>query len=191
MRKLIIQEWISIDGFAADRNGRIDFFNNPKFNLGWEVDELVFMDSIDTIILGATTYKMFAAYWPEADTAKELVADKLNSTTKIVFSQTLDKAPWGNWEPAQIKADPIQTITAMKMQEGKDIVLWGSLTIARSLISANLVDEYQLAVTPAFLGSGLSFIPENYIMTADLVKVKSYESGIVKLTYVAASPDDE
>jgi dihydrofolate reductase len=184
MRKLIIQEWISLDGFAADSGGGIDFFTDPKFNKGWEVDELVFLDSIDTIILGANTYKMFADYWPEADTSTELVADKLNSIPKIVFSHTLESAPWGKWEPAKlIKDDPAHTIAELKKQEGKDLVIWGSLSLAKYLISEDLIDEYQLALTPAFLGSGISFIPEKYDVKAELQKVKSYESGIVMLTY--------
>ncbi len=188
MRKLILQEWISIDGFAADNEGGIEFFTDPKFNKGWEVDELVFMDSIDTIILGANTYKMFIDYWPGADNSTELVADKLNSTPKIVFSKSLEGAPWGKWEPARLeRRDPADAIIELKKQSGKDMVIWGSLSLVKYLISKGLVDEYQLCVTPVFLGSGISFLPEDHEMKAELLRVKSYESGIVTLTYSASS----
>ncbi len=190
MRKVIIQEWISIDGFAADSDGRIDFFNDPKFSKGWEVDELVFLDSIDTIILGANTYKMFVEYWPDADTSKELVADKLNSTTKIVFSGELSSAPWGEWEAAKLeRGDAAVIIAQLKQQPGKDMVIWGSLSLVKCLISKDLVDEFQLAVTPAFLGKGQTFLPEKYNTKAKLQKVKSYDSGIVMLTYSITSSD--
>jgi len=97
MRKLILQEWVSLDGYVADRNGSTDFFSSPKYNEGSDEDLLSFMDRIDTILLGANTYKMFSEYWPDIDPNVELIANRLNETTKLVFSKTLPDAPWGKW----------------------------------------------------------------------------------------------
>lgn len=89
MRKIILQEWLTIDGFAADRNGKLEFFESPELNKGSDKDLLQFMETIDTILLGAITYILFADYWPTATTETEIITDKLNSTDKIVFSGSL------------------------------------------------------------------------------------------------------
>ena len=64
-------------------------------------EQLKFIDTIDTILLGRKTYQLFADFWPTASTDKEVIADKLNETNKIVFTNTLVKAPWGKWKEAR------------------------------------------------------------------------------------------
>ncbi|OMP13441.1 hypothetical protein COLO4_01681 [Corchorus olitorius] len=82
MRKLIVQQWISADGFATDSHGTTSFFESPKYNEGWQQDELELFKNIDLIILGANTYKMFVDYWPDAKPEDEAVAPFINSTKK-------------------------------------------------------------------------------------------------------------
>lgn len=104
MKKIILQEFITIDGFAADQYGNISFFDFLQGEGGKEVDEdfLQFIGTIDTILPGAETYRLFAGFWPTATTDTEIVADALNATPKIVFSKTLNKNPWGNREDAKL-----------------------------------------------------------------------------------------
>ena len=74
-------------------------------------------------------------------------ADKLNSTDKIVFSNTLNNAPWGKWpESRVIEGDAVNEIKKVKALPCKNMVLWGSISLAQSLIKQNLIDEYQLRV---------------------------------------------
>ena len=98
MRKLILEEWVSLDGYVTDKNGQLNFFTNltQEQNKYSDQDQLKFLETVDTILLGRKTYELFAAFWPTATTDKEAIADKLNETKKIVFSNTIIKAPWGS-----------------------------------------------------------------------------------------------
>ena len=185
MRKVILQEWISLDGYAADQNGTTDFFSSPKYNEGSDQDQLSFMERIDTILLGSNTYKMFSEYWPDADPKAEMIATRLNETSKIVFSTTLIQAPWGKWQDCQIESDLENTVRRLKLQEGKDMVLWGSLSIAQSLIEAGLVDEYQLRIVPILLSAGrpMFLTSKGPELNLQLMTSKVYQSGIILLVY--------
>lgn len=69
MRKVILQEVVTIDGFAAGPNGELDFFSSSVLSKGSDEDTLRFMDGIDTILLGAVTYRGFVEFWPKVETA--------------------------------------------------------------------------------------------------------------------------
>lgn len=94
MRKLIAEEWISLDGYAEDAKGQLDFFPSSDENRYADEQQLTFLDTIDTILLGRKTYELFVDFWPTATVDKELIADKLNSIPKVVFSNTVKRAPW-------------------------------------------------------------------------------------------------
>lgn len=187
MRKLIVQEWISLDGFAEDKNGKLDFFTNisNEANKYSDYDQLQFMDDVDTILLGRKTYELFVDFWPTATTDKEVIADKLNSTKKIVFSNFLKDAPWGNWPAAEIsKGEATDKIRHLKMKEGKNMVLWGSISLAQSLMKENLIDEYHLQLCPTITGGGRTLFAEssNYV-NLNLIELKKYERGMIFLRY--------
>src|SRR5690625_2376143 len=118
------------------------------YGVGWtevqdrsfKAEALRFMDEVDTMLLGATTYKMFAAGWPNASNQGEF-GNRLNGLHKYVASRTLTEAHWGDWPAATITANPAATVRELKQAEGKDIVLWGSLTLMRDLAGENLIDE--------------------------------------------------
>ena len=185
MRKVILQEWLTVDGFAADRNGELDFVTSPQFNKESDEDLLLFMDTVDTILLGAVTYKLFVDFWPAATTETEIIADKLNGTKKIVFSNSLTRAPWGKWPDATIvRTDASKEINKLKTQPGKNMVLWGSISLAQSLIKKNLIDEYHLRICPIVVGSGRPLFPDNIdSLNLKLVEFKKYNSGLIFLHY--------
>ena len=97
MKRLILEEWISLDGFAVDREGTLDFFPPTETDRYSDRDQLEFLDAVDTILLRRRTYELFADYWPTASTDQEIIADRLNSLPKLVFSNSLSDAPWGAW----------------------------------------------------------------------------------------------
>jgi dihydrofolate reductase len=185
MRKVILQEWLTVDGFATDRNGELDFVTSPQFNKESDKDLLLFMDTVDTILLGAVTYKLFVDFWPAATTETEIIADRLNGTKKIVFSNSLKQAPWGKWPDATIvRTDASKEINKLKTQPGKNMVLWGSISLAQSLIKENLIDEYHLRICPVVVGSGRSLFPNNMdSLNLTLVEFKKYTSGLIFLHY--------
>ncbi|MBE7178582.1 MAG: dihydrofolate reductase family protein [Mucilaginibacter polytrichastri] len=185
MRKLILQEWMSLDAFAADENGGLDFMSSPDLNKLSDDDQTAMMDGIDLIILGANTYQMFSSYWPNVSAEEEKIADKLNATPKLIFSKTLKEAPWGSWPAADIHVgDAAEKIRELKQQQGKDIVLWGSLSLAHALIRENLIDEYHIRICPAILGKGIPLFPADFAMEKlKHAGTKTYDSGLVLLSY--------
>lgn len=187
MRKLILQEWISLDGFVEDKNGKLDFFTNISnvANKYSDYDQLQFMDGIDTILLGRKTYELFVKFWPTATTEMEVIADKLNSTQKFVFSNSLKNAPWGKWSAAKISTgEATDKIRDLKMREGKNMVLWGSISLAQSLMKLDLIDEYHLQLCPIITGGGKSLFTEssNHV-NMNLIELKKYETGMIFLRY--------
>ncbi len=153
MRKLIVEEWISLDGYVSDKASKLDFFAKYVRESYMSEDRLEFLNSFDAIVFGRETYNLFAGLWPDRPIEKEVLAEKMNTTKKIVFSSTLSKAPWGKWEEAEIESgNLIARINELKSMPGKDIVVWGSITIAQNLMNENMVDEYHLHVCPTLTG---------------------------------------
>jgi dihydrofolate reductase len=187
MRKLILEEWMSLDGYIADKNDGLDFFTHltPEQNTYSDNDQLKFLETVDTILLGRKTYELFVAFWPDATTDKEAIADKLNEIPKLVVSNTITRAPWGRWPDAGIiNGDIIDAIKKLKAQPGKNIVLWGSISLAQALMRENLIDEYHIQLCPVRLGGGKKLFPEGLDYAGlELAEVRKYDTGTVFLNY--------
>lgn len=184
-RRVIVQELVTVDGFVAGDDGGLDFFDSVSDYSEVDTDNTAILREVDTILLGRTTYEMFVDYWPTAD--DEMVSSAVNSIPKVVFSATLDKAPWGAWEPAQVLAgDAVDHVRRLREEPGGTLMVWGSITLARSLLAAGLVDELQLRVVPITLGGGVSLLGAGagagrHDLT--LVEAKPYRSGVASLRY--------
>ena len=193
MRKVILQEFLTLDGLAAGPNDNVDYV--PAATEGdksFGQEQLNLMDSIDTILLGRVTYQMFAGYWPNIRKGKEKAfADKLNSIPKIVFSSTLDRAPWGDWEEAKVVSNSaVDEIKKLKQQKGKNMIIWGSISLAQSAIRAALIDEYRLVICPVVLGSGRPlFLTQVDPFAMKLLETESFDLGAVQLKYKAAATE--
>ena len=189
MKKLILQEFVSVDGLAAGPNDSVDFV--PASNQGdqrFGQRQMEFLDSIDTILLGRVTYEMFAGHWPNVPAGPDKpFADKLNAIPKIVFSKTLDRAPWGSYPEARlVKTSAAKEVAKLRQGSGKDMVLWGSISLAQSLMGEGLIDEYQLIVCPLVLGKGRPLFAEKKdSVTMKLLTTKSFDRGSVLLAYAA------
>ncbi|MFT3701045.1 MAG: dihydrofolate reductase family protein [Agriterribacter sp.] len=184
MRRVIFQQWLSMDGYAADANGSVTFIESTTLNKYSDLDQLKWLDTIDTILLGANTYKLFVDFWPTATNEQEVIADKLNSIPKIVFSSSIKDAAWGNWPAATVvSTDAVSALRALKTQDGKDIVLWGSISLSQAFMKANLIDEYHLRICPLVLGSGRPLFESTGPLDFELYDSKQYESGLMLLQY--------
>lgn len=185
MRKLIAEEWLSVDGFAADERGSTDFFAASEFSAGSDEDLRRSINQIDTILLGATTYREFLSYWPTAASAQEIIADRLNATLKVVFSNSLQTVAWGQWEPPTLLHGAAEDhVRGLKQQPGKDIVLWGSLTLFQSLLRAGLVDELRIRTVPVVLGKGRRLFADGDTARLQSTRVKRYDSGLTLTEFV-------
>jgi dihydrofolate reductase len=190
MRQVILQEFVTLDGLAAGPNDSVDFVPaSTQGDQSFGERQIRFMDSIDAILLGRVTYEMFAGYWPNVTSGDDKpFADKINAIPKFVFSKTLGHAPWGDWDAVTIvKHSAAKEVAQLKQASGKDMVIWGSISLAQSLTKDGLIDEYQLIVCPVVLGSGKPLF-HDYGGSLDmkLLKTTSFDRGTVLLAYAPA-----
>lgn len=185
MRKIIVSNLVSVDGFFEGTNKEIDWFvaNEEFFEYAREL-----LNSVDTILLGRVTYQMMASYWPNATDGDVVITHKMNHLNKMVFSKTLKSVDpiimgWNNSELA--KRNLADEVIKMKQQPGKDIVIFGSGNIVSQLTNSGLIDEYRIVVNPVILGEGNPLFKglRNKI-DLKLLRTKTLNSGVVILYYV-------
>jgi len=177
VRKILVSNLISLDGFYEGPSDEIDFFFVDQDFLSYAAE---MMNSVDTILFGRKTYEYMAAYWPTAP--KDAVADKMNSLPKIVFSKTLPKVDWNNSRLA--KGELVEEVNKLKQQPGGDMVVLGSATVASQLLQLGLIDEYRVLINPVLIGSGKPLfrgITER--IKVKLLATRSLASGMVILSY--------
>ena len=181
MRKLICFNMITIDGFFEGSNQDIGWHTvDEEFN-EFAIDQL---DSVDILLFGRVTYELMASYWPTELALKDdpIIAEKMNSKSKLVFSKTLDKADWNNTR--LVKENISDEIQKLKGQPGKDLIIFGSSDLSVSLAQAGLIDEYRLMVNPLILGRGktiLHGLPDR--LELKLLKTRPMRNGNVMLYY--------
>ena len=151
MRKMIFFMLTTLDGFYEGPNKEIDWHNvDEEFN-EFAIEQL---NSVDVLLFGRVTYELMASYWPTpaATTNDPIVADKMNSLPKIVFSKTLSSVEWQNTR--LVKENITEEISKLRQQPGKDLIIFGSSDLAATFIQHGLIDEYRIMVNPVVLGNG-------------------------------------
>jgi dihydrofolate reductase len=182
MRKIIAVEFVTLDGFVS----------GPGLEMDWV--EKIYTDeiaqalgegqqSIDTFLLGRITYHGVVSYWPAKTKEEEpFLADHINPKPKLVFSTTLESAPWGTYNNARVvKEHAVEEVQQLKQQTGLDMMIIGSASLLQSFAKAGLIDEYVLYVHPVFVGSGAPLFKEQ--VTLKLRETKTFGNGVVRLTY--------
>jgi dihydrofolate reductase len=152
MRRLVVFNQVSLDGYFTDANGDMSWAhrNDPEWN-AFAADNA---QGGGVLVFGRITYELMASFWP-TPAAKEsfpTVAKGMNSMQKVVFSRTLEKAPWNNTK--LVKSDMAAEIRRMKTEPGKGMTILGSGSIVSQLTQEGLIDEYQVIVNPVVLGKG-------------------------------------
>ena len=139
------------------------------------------MANMDALLFGRWTYESFAAFWPTQTGSP--FTEVLNSIPKYVASTTLEEPlPWSN--STLLKGDAAVTVAALKAGPGKDVVIWGSGVLVRSLMRANLIDEYVLLFHPLVLGTGRRlFTDDGAFATLRLVDSKTTSKGVLIGSY--------
>ncbi len=186
MRKVVLQEFVSLDGRAAGPNDSVDFIPaSTGADSSFGREQLLLMDTVDTLLLGRVTYEMFAGYWPNVtEGAEKAFADKFNSLSKVIFSKTLERAPWGrSMEGRIVKRGAVDEVAGLKQQPGRDMLISGSISLAQALMEADAIDEYRLVFCPVVLGSGRPLFREHANPQLKLVKATAMDLGAVSLAY--------
>jgi dihydrofolate reductase len=197
MRRVIVNEFISLDGVAQAPGGEDEDTSGGFKHGGWHMgyfDELSQKWVLDSILeaggflLGRRTYEIFAAYWPNASGEEQVVAEPLNTKPKYVASTTLsDPLEWQN--STLLKGDLPDAVAALKQEDGGDVHVIGSTELVQGLIEHALVDEYRLMIDPLTLGGGKRFFREDgSLRPLRLVKGEVTSTGAILATYAPAEP---
>ena len=175
MGKLVVTEFVSVDGVFEDPGGAEAYEHGGwtfEYNRGddgdkFKMDELM---EADVQLLGRRTYDGFAAVWPSRDGS---FADKINNGPKYVVSNTITEPEWRN--TTVISGDAVEGVSKLKDATDGTILVAGSGTLVRALLAADLVDELRLMVVPTILGRGWRLFPDGI----DRLKLKLAESRTV------------
>jgi dihydrofolate reductase len=190
MGKVVITEFVSLDGVMEDPGGAEDFKHGGwtfDFDSGDEGNQFKLDETLEAeaLLLGRVTYEGFAAAWPSMEDPAGF-ADKMNGMPKYVVSSTLENPEWNN--STVLRGDVAEEVRKLKESIDGVILVGGSAQLAQSLIELDLVDEVRLMVFPIVLGSGKRLFGE----TSDkrklrLVGSKTVGDGIAILTLERAA----
>lgn len=187
MKRLVVSNLMSLDGFVAGPKGELDWFVHEGFMMGTEFGDHARsqISSVDSILLGRRTYEEFVSYWPTATDNDPVITERINNLPKVVFSRTLDRVGWGKWNNARlVRDDAPEEVRRMKEQPGRDLVIFGSAQLVSSLLKEGLIDELQIFIQPVLLGGGtpeFKDLKERYHLK--LTRVAQFKTGAVGLFY--------
>ena len=183
MRRLILLQHLSLDGFAGTSRGELNWINHSEEQFDF-VKTLT--DKCDTAIYGRKTYELMEAYWPTAaDKPDATKHDKEHSVwyaevDKYIISSTMKdvKAEKRHF----ISEDIAEEIGALKEKTGKNLLLLGSPSVSRILTSHNLIDEFWFFLNPVILGTGISPFPEpDRWINLEPIDTRSFPCGVTAL----------
>jgi dihydrofolate reductase len=170
MRKLIVNEFLTIDGVAQAPGGAEEDRDGGFAHGGWHMppahDEraqnwvIKNIRAMAALVLGRRTYEIFASYWPNAPQEESVIAEPLNTVPKHVASTTL-KEPLAWQNSRLLDGDVPAAVRALKEQEGGEIHVIGSTRLVQTLLAEDLVDELRLTIDPLTVGGGKRIFPED------------------------------
>jgi dihydrofolate reductase len=182
MRKLIVFNQVSLDGYFVDASGDMSWAhrNDPEWNAFASENA----SGGGELVFGRITYEMMAGFWPTPQALQMMpaVAEGMNTSPKIVFSTTLDAASWNNTR--LIKGDIASQMRKLKAEAGPGMAILGSGSIVSQLAQAGLIDEYQLVINPIVLGAGRTmFEGVKEKLSLKLINTRTFGNGNVVLRY--------
>jgi dihydrofolate reductase len=191
--RLVVSEFVSLDGVAQAPGGAEEDPSGGFRHGGWSfeffdpdvmggvVDE--YGQQSEVLLQGRRTYQVSAAAWPER--GGDRFSDWINQAQKYVVSDTLTDADI-TWHPTTIipGKELVERISALREQPGGDIYVYGSLTLVRSLLQANLVDELVLMIEPITLGGGKTLFPsDGEARKFELISAQTAKTGVQVCRY--------
>jgi dihydrofolate reductase len=184
MRKLIVFNSVSLDGYFTDAKGEMSFAHSDKEDAEWDAFVTSNASGGGVLLFGRITYELMAGFWPSPFAAEKMpvVAQRMNNLPKVVFSRTLQKASWNNTK--LVKGDLAGEIRKMKNEPGEGMAILGSGSIVTQLAPHGLIDEYQFVMIPVALGKGRTMfdgIKER--LPLKLTKTRTFRNGRVLLCY--------
>jgi dihydrofolate reductase len=195
MRKVIVNEWMTLDGVVQspaypdeDTTGGFEHGGwHPRYlddgSMGWVIENV---RGAGGFLLGRGTYERFAAHWPAASPEEQALAEPLNELPKYVASTTLGE-PLGWRNSTLLRGDAGDAVRALKAEDGRDLHAIGSPGLVQTLIERDLVDELRLMIDPLVLGSGKRlFRHGGSPRSLSLVDSRVTTTGAIIATYARA-----
>jgi dihydrofolate reductase len=190
MRKLIVHEFVTLDGVMQAPGGKDEDPDGGFEHGGWTLpywhDDIgrtfgELMTDVDAFLLGRRTYVTHAEAF-EPMPAGNVFGDMMNAPKKYVVSKTLQKPVWR--DTTIIRDNVIESVRALKAQPGKNILTDGSSRLVHAMIANDLIDELHLTLYPLALGAGKRVLPDGVHTTFALVSATPYPTGVVGLHYI-------
>jgi dihydrofolate reductase len=184
MRKLIVFNHVSLDGYFVDGAGDMSWAKVDHQDAEWDAFVAGNASGGGVLVFGRVTYELMAGFWPTPFAIENMpvVAAGMNSMPKVVFSRTLDNVSWNN--TTLVKSDPAAEIRKMKRAQGAGLVILGSGSIVSQLAQEGLIDEYHVVVNPVVLGEGRTmFDGVEEKLRLKLTKTRAFGNGNVLLCY--------
>jgi dihydrofolate reductase len=190
MRKIVVSEFISLDGVIQAPGGQEEDTEGGFTHGGWTWpywhDDIgahftEVMEQGDALLLGRKTWEIHGAAFESM--TDDPFADRLNALPKYVVSTTLATAnAWRN--STLIRDSVVETVRNLKDQPGKNILVDGSSKLVHTLVRHDLIDELYLLIYPLVLGSGKQLFPDGVRVNLQLVDTRSFPTGVVLNHYV-------
>lgn len=194
MRKLIVSEFVTLDGVMQAPGGKDEDRDGGFEHGGWTMpywhDDIgktfvELMKGADALLLGRRTYVTHAEAF-EPMPAGDMFGDLMNAPKKYVVSKTLERPIWR--DTTIIRENAIESVRALKAQPGGNILTDGSSQLVHALLAHDLIDELHLLLYPLMLGGGKRVLPGGVHATFALTSAKPYPSGVVGLHYTRQRP---
>ena len=198
MRKVVLFEWMSLDGVVQSPAYSDEDASGGFRHGGWHLqyfEERSMRWVVETVsgaggfLFGRRTYDVFAAHWPNASEEEQALAQPLNTLPKYVASRTL-KEPLA-WKNSMLLGDDIiGAVAKLKRQDGKPLLVIGSTQVAAALLANDLVDELRLMIDPVVLGGGKRFFRDDGVCRRfTLAESETTSTGAILATYARSSAD--
>lgn len=187
MRKIIVSEFITLDG-VMEGPGNMDDFKFAGWTMEYGNAEIFKykhheLFSAGALLLGRITYDGFASVWPTMEGTGDF-GERMNGIQKYVVSRTLEKAVWNN--TILITKNIEEEIKRLKEGEGDDILVFGSSGLVHALMELDLVDEYRLLTYPVVLGAGKKLFRSTDSLKLSLIETRTFGNDVVLLRYSKA-----
>jgi dihydrofolate reductase len=191
--RVVASEFMSLDGVVQAPGGPQEDTSGGFRHGGWSMQYFdpdvmgqaigEFAERCEALLQGRRTYQVSAAAWPER--GGDPFSDWINRAQKYVVSDTLTDADL-TWKPTQVirGADLVREVASLRNQPGGDIYVYGSLSLVRALLTANLLDELVLMIEPITLGGGKRLFPDDgALQKFELISARTAATGVQVCSY--------
>jgi dihydrofolate reductase len=179
MRKLIVTEWMSLDGIFDSAS--MDQWFNPYHSDSRAKSIQETIHNCEIMLYGRKTYDMLFPYWSQMKNNEMGVAEKLNKVKKYLVSTTVEK---GGWEDTTIiKNDIVKAVSELKRQGDGNILVQGSATLVKTLLEAGLVDEFKFIVQPHIMGTDNGNFFNGMKGGLELTSSQTIDHGVMVVCY--------